>query len=166
MDKTQQFCTFFLKNRFFGIPVEEVQEVIQWQETTRVPLVPEVVRGLINLRGQIVMAVDLRRRFRMEERAAGVFPVNVVVRTQEGPVSLLVDSIGDVVEVDERTFENPPATLETVARTLIKGVHKLDQGLMHVLSTETACTSQEHAERRTGNQSISEATSSKRRLLP
>jgi purine-binding chemotaxis protein CheW len=142
----QQFCTFFLKDHFFGIPVEQVQEVIQYQEMTEVPLVPEVIRGLINLRGQIVMAVDLRRRLRIEERTAGTVPVNVVVRAQEGPVSLLVDSIGDVVEVDEKTFEDPPHTLEGSMRMLIAGVHKLDQGLMHVLNTEKACEALEQTE--------------------
>lgn len=146
MANTQQFCTFFLKDQFFGIPVEQVQEVLKYQETTRVPLVPEVIRGLINLRGQIVMAVDLRRRLHIEERPEGMLPVNVVVRTQEGPVSLLVDSIGDVVEVKEETFEDPPQTLEGDMRTLIAGVHKLDQGLMHVLNTERACESLERTE--------------------
>jgi purine-binding chemotaxis protein CheW len=143
---TQQFCTFRLKDLFFGIPVQQVQEVIQYQEMTGVPLVPEVIRGLINLRGQIVMAVDLRRRLQIGERAPGELPVNVVVRTQDGPVSLLVDSIGDVVEVDDETFENPPHTLEGSVRMLIDGVHKLDRGLMHVLNTERACESLERAE--------------------
>jgi len=140
---TQQFCTFFLRDQLFGIPVEQVQEVIQHQETTRVPLMPEVVRGLINLRGQIVMAVDLRRRLRIEERPADMLPVNVVVRTQEGPVSLLADSIGDVVEVEHETFEDPPQTLESHMRTLVTGVHKLDGRLMHVLNTDRACDSLE-----------------------
>ena len=146
MSNTQQFCTFLLKDQLFGIPVGQVQEVIQYQEMTRVPMVPEVIRGLINLRGQIVMAVDLRRRLRIEERSEGMSPVNVVVRTQEGPISLLVDSIGDVVEVDEKTFEHPPQTLAGNLRMLIVGVHKLDQGLMHILNTERACESLERAE--------------------
>ena len=141
MTKTQQFCTFFLKDQFFGVPVEQVQEVIRYQEMTRVPLVPQVIRGLINLRGQIVMAIDLRLRFGMEERPASQLPMNVVVRTQEGPVSLLADRVGDVVEVEEDTFERPPATLAERLRPLIKGVHKLDSGLMHVLDTERTCDS-------------------------
>jgi purine-binding chemotaxis protein CheW len=144
--KTQQFCTFFLEDQFFGVPVEQVQEVIRYQEMTRVPLVPPVIRGLINLRGQIVMAIDLRRRLRIKERPKGMLLVNVVVRTPDGAVSLLVDSIGDVVEVDESTFEDPPHTLAADLRTLIAGVHKLDQGLMHVLNTEKACESIERAE--------------------
>jgi len=139
VEKTQQFCSFFIKEQFFGISVEQVQEVIQYQETTRVPIVPEVIRGLINLRGQIVMAVDLRRRLEIEERPAGMLPVNVVVRTQEGPVSLLADSIGDVVEVGEQAFEDPPQTLQGSLRELIIGVHKLEGKLLHVLNTEKVC---------------------------
>jgi purine-binding chemotaxis protein CheW len=143
MSRTQQFCTFFLQDEFFGVPVEQVQEVIRYQEMTRVPLVPPVIRGLINLRGQIVMAIDLRRRLGMRDRLDSELPMNVVVRTQEGAVSLLADRVGDVVEVDEETFERPPATLAENLRRLIKGVHKLDSGLMHVLNTEETCSSLE-----------------------
>jgi purine-binding chemotaxis protein CheW len=144
--KTEQFCTFFLKEQLFGVPVQQVQEVIRYQEMTRVPLVPEVIRGLINLRGQIVMALDLRRRFGLEDRPKSQLPMNVVVRTQEGPISLLVDSIGDVVEVEEETFEEPPQTLDSSMRMLITGVHKLEGRLMHILNTGQACESPERTE--------------------
>lgn len=146
MMNTEQFCTFSLKDQLFGVPVQRVQEVIRYQETTRVPLVPQVIRGLINLRGQIVMAVDLRRRLGIEEHGPDIVPVNVVVRTTEGPVSLLVDCIGDVVEVEDTTFEEPPQTLSENMRQLITGVHKLESGLMHVLDTEMACESLEKGE--------------------
>jgi len=136
--KTQQFCTFVLKDQFFGVPVEQVQEVIRYQEMTRVPLVPQVIRGLINLRGQIVMALDLRRRFGMEERPDSQLPMNVVVRTDDGAVSFLVDEIGDVLEVDEESFERPPETLQGHARELVHGVYKLQERLMLVLDTDRA----------------------------
>ena len=140
MAKTRQFCTFFLKDQFFGVPVEQVQEVIRYQEMTRVPLVAPVIRGLINLRGQIVMAVDLRRRFGMEERPESQLPMNVVVRTDDGAVSLLVDEIGDVLEVEEESFENPPETLQGQARELVRGVYQLQERLMLVLDTQRAVT--------------------------
>src|SRR5579863_3440533 len=107
----QQFCTFYVDRQFFGVPVQQVQEVIRYQEMTRVPLVPQVIRGLINLRGQIVTAIDLRRRLGMAERPADQLPMNVVVRTDDGALSLLVDEIGDVIEVEESSFEPPPETL-------------------------------------------------------
>jgi len=125
MAASQQFCTFVLREQLFGVPVEQVQEVIRYQEMTRVPLVSDFVRGLINLRGQIVTALDLRRRFAMPDRAPGELPMNVVVRTDDGPVSLLVDEIGDVVAVEPDAFEKPPETLHGPARTMVCGVYKL-----------------------------------------
>ena len=95
MADEHQFCTFVLGGHHFGIDVLKVQEIIRYQEMTRVPLAPPVVRGLINLRGQIVTAIDLRRRLELPERTDGQLPVNVVVKTDDGAVSLLVDEIGD-----------------------------------------------------------------------
>ncbi len=138
MAQSEQFCTFFLDGHFFGVPVQQVQEVIRYQEMTRVPLVPQVVRGLINLRGQIVTAIDLRRRLGMSERPADQLPMNVVVRTDDGALSLLVDEIGDVIEVEEKTFEQPPETLKGMAQEVIRGVHKLPERLLLVLDTERA----------------------------
>ena len=110
------------------------------------PLAPAVVSGLMNLRGQIVTAVDLRRRLNLEAVAADVQPMNVVVRSEDGAVSLLVDEIGDVVEVEESSFETPPETLRGSVRTMILGVHKLDNRLMHVLDIEKACEMADVAE--------------------
>ena len=77
----QQFCTFYIQGLLFGVEVETVQEVIRHQEMTGVPLAPAVVAGLINLRGQIVTAIDLRRRLGVRDRHDGELPMNVVVRT-------------------------------------------------------------------------------------
>ena len=134
----QQLCTFFLQRQFFGVPVQEVQEVIRYQEMTRVPLMPPVIRGLINLRGQIVMAVDLRRRLGMQDRPEGLLPMNVVVRAGDGAVSFLVDEIGDVIEVNAASFEKPPDTLQGLARDLVKGVYKLPEVLLLLLDSERA----------------------------
>ena len=136
MSLTQQFCTFFLGGRCFGTPVGMVQEVIQFQPITRVPLAPDVIVGLMNLRGQIVSVLDLRRRLELPERAAGQPPVNVVVHTHDSAVSLLVDEIGDVVETQEDTFESPPVTLQGFTRDMLRGVYKLPGRLLLVLDLE------------------------------
>jgi purine-binding chemotaxis protein CheW len=138
MAQTEQFATFHLDDLFLGVEVRQVQEVIRFQEMTPVPLAPPVVQGLINLRGQIVTAIDLRRRLALPQRPAGQLPMNVVVRTGEGAVSLLVDEIGDVLEVSAETFERPPETVAGIARELIRGVYKLKDALLLVLDTETA----------------------------
>lgn len=139
MAQTSQFCTFYLDKLLFGVDLKGVQEVLRSLEMTRVPLAPDVVSGLINLRGQIVTAVDLRRRLEFEPAPPGALAMNVVVRSDDGPVSLLVDEIGDVVEVEEDSFEAPPETLRGSVRTLILGVHKLNDRLLHVLDIERAC---------------------------
>lgn len=139
MPNSQQFCTFLLEGSLFGVPVPQVQEVIRLHEMTRVPLAPEVVEGMINLRGQIVIAIDLRKKLSLAARKDGELPVNVVVRSADGGVSLMVDEIGDVVEVEDSTFEAPPETLQGAVREMILGVHKLEGRLMHVLDTEKAC---------------------------
>ena len=117
----------------------QVQEVIRFQPMTPVPLAPPAVKGMINLRGQIVLAIDLRRRLSLEERPEGDLPVNVVVRTPDGAVSLLVDEIGDVIEVEHSTFEAPPETLHASVRATILGVYKLEGRLLHVLDKDKAC---------------------------
>src|SRR6202451_928136 len=107
MAHTSQFCTFYLDKLLFGVGLKGVQEVIRTLEMTKVTLAPEVVSGLINWRGQIVTAVDLRRRLELEPAPPGMLTMNVVVRSEDGAVSLLVDEIGDVGEVDESSFEPP-----------------------------------------------------------
>jgi purine-binding chemotaxis protein CheW len=139
MAKSSQFCTFYLDKLLFGVELKSVQEVIRSMQMTRLPLAPAVVRGLMNLRGQIVTAVDLRKRLELEAAAAGTRAINVVVRSEDGAVSLLVDEIGDVVEVEASSFEAPPETLRGSVRTMILGVHKLNDRLMHVLDVEKAC---------------------------
>jgi purine-binding chemotaxis protein CheW len=133
-----QLCTFFVADRFFGVDVTRVQEVIRYQEMTRVPLAPSVISGLINLRGQIVTAIEMRARLGLPPRAADKLPMNVVVRTADGPVSLLVDEIGDVLEVAEGSLDRVPATMSASARELISGVYKLEKALLLVLDTERA----------------------------
>jgi purine-binding chemotaxis protein CheW len=136
MNGTKQFCTFHLDEFLFGIEVENVQEVIRYQEMTRIPLAPPVISGLINLRGEIVTAIDLRRRLELPDRPSGMLPMNVVIRTPDGAISLLVDTIGAVLLVDDSTFERPPETLTGIARELIRGAYKLKDRLLLVLDTE------------------------------
>jgi len=134
----QQLCTFHLDDLFLGVEVERVQEVLRYQSMTRIPLSQEVIEGLINLRGQIVTAIDLRRRLGLRPRDPNALPMNVVLMTDTAPVSFLVDEIGDVLEVDETAFEEPPETLDRIAREVIRGVYKLPDRLLLILDAESA----------------------------
>lgn len=136
MDRDLEYCTFYVNGHYFGLDVLKVQEITRYQEMTRVPLASPVVRGLINLRGQIVTAIDLRRRLDMDDRPEDEQPINVVVHTDDGAVSLLVDEIGDVMKVSRDIFESPPETLQPPARDLIQGAYKLPDRLLLILDTE------------------------------
>jgi purine-binding chemotaxis protein CheW len=134
-----QFATFHVADLFFGIPVLDVQEVMRAQEMTPVPRAPIEVEGLINLRGQIVTALDMRRRMRIPAVAGdAAAPMNIVVRSEDGIVSLLVDEIGDVVEADPDSFEPVPPTVPAHCLDVIDGVYKMDHRLMLVLNTARA----------------------------
>lgn len=130
---TRQVCTFSVGDLTFGVDVQSVFEVIRSQEMTRVPMAPAVVRGLINLRGRIVTAVDMRARLQLPPLEEGLDSMNVVVRSEEGAVSLLVDEIGDVLDVDSTTQEPTPASLSPVVRDLVESVYKLEACLLLVL---------------------------------
>jgi purine-binding chemotaxis protein CheW len=135
-DGSRQYSTFYVDKLFFGIEVLKVQEVLRYQEMTRIPLAPGVIEGLINLRGQIVTAVDMRRRLKLTERPDGQTPMNMVVRSDDGAVSLLVDEIGDVIEVKRDAYEATPVNMPAEQRQMIEGVYKLDGRLLLVLATE------------------------------
>ena len=132
----QQFATFFVDELFFGVEVLRVQEVLRYQETTPVPSAPDVIEGLINLRGEIVTAIDLRQRLGLRPRPDDRRPMNVVVRSEDSAVSLQVDEIADVLQVNESDFEQPPETLEGTARELISGAYKLEDRLLLILDTD------------------------------
>ncbi|MBX9790465.1 MAG: chemotaxis protein CheW [Pirellulales bacterium] len=140
MKMSDQYCTFFLDGLFFGVEVRMVQEVIRYQELTRVPLASRAISGLMNLRGQIVTAINLRQRLGLPERTGSKLPMNVVVRTDDGAASLLVDEIGDVQTVDADAFERIPDTLHGEVRTLIKGAYKLPDRLLLTLDITKAAT--------------------------
>lgn len=128
-----QMVTFRLDGDLYGIDVSNVQEVLRAQRITPVPLAPVAVAGLINLRGQVVTAIDLRGRLGRPPSPEGVDSVAVVVRLNGETVGLLVDSINDVTTVRPGDFEPPPETLEGDVRSLIRGAYKLERELLLAL---------------------------------
>jgi len=134
----EQFCTFLVDGRLFAVEIEHVQEVLREQVVTAIPLAPAVVRGLINLRGEIIPALDLR--VRLELPPAGDGASNVVLRTPMGLVSVLVDEIGDVLDLAAAQFEPPPPSLDGPARRLIRGVYEREQELILALEPRAVWT--------------------------
>jgi purine-binding chemotaxis protein CheW len=139
MTSARQFCTFYLDRLLFGVESQKIQEVVTYRALRPVPLAPPVVSGLMNLRGQVVVALELRRQLELPERPSDMAPVCLVVHAASGTVCLLADEVGNVVDVEEETFEPSPETLSPRLRSVILGVHKLEGQLMHVLDTDQAC---------------------------
>ena len=132
-----QFCTFFLNEIYFGIDVMQVQEVIRYQETTPVPLCANYIRGLINLRGQIITVIELKRRLEMnQEITTEEASFNIILENHTQPVSLLVDKMGDVVEVDDKDFEPTPATLKGKISQMLYGAYKFENEFLLILDVE------------------------------
>ncbi len=136
MANSRQLCTFKLARLFCGIDVSRVREVLRHREMTPVPLAAAEVSGLINLRGQIVTAIDLRRRLGLPDLPPTEEPMNIVVSAEGGNVSFLVDSIDDVLDLDDADFERPPESLDTHVRNMLEGVYKLEGRLLHVLQVD------------------------------
>lgn len=135
---TEQLASFTLDGHTYGIPVARVQEVLKGQGATPVPLAPAAVSGLMNLRGEVVLVIDLRTSLGLARRAADEAPMSVVVHAEGEVISLLVDRIGDVVDVDTDMFEAPPDTLNRPMRDLIRGAYKLQDRLLLALDVDRA----------------------------
>jgi purine-binding chemotaxis protein CheW len=135
---TVQYATFEVADQLFGLEVGRVQEVLTFSEYTPVPLAPAHVGGLFNLRGQVIAALDLRVRLGLPPTDLSDGAMNVIVRTDDESVSLLVDRIGDVVELDDNAAETPPDTLTGPVRDLITATFPLADRLMLALDARAA----------------------------
>ncbi|MDD0854206.1 chemotaxis protein CheW [Halobacteriovorax sp. GB3] len=132
----EQLCGFKIGNGHYAISVLEVQEVIKPQHLTPVPLAPDYVKGLINLRGQIVTSISLRTLFGLPEKENEQEHMNIIVRSADSLYSLIVDEILDVMDIDKSTFETTPETLNPKIKKYISGVYKQDRNLLILLDFE------------------------------
>jgi purine-binding chemotaxis protein CheW len=132
---TNQFSTFRVDGRYYGVNVKLVQEITQAMPLTRVPLAPSYVAGLINLRGQIATAIGLRELFKLtppesEDR------INVICKSDGPLLALVVDEIGDVIEVEDSIFESTPNTVNPAVAQFMQGVYKLPSEILSVIDVQ------------------------------
>lgn len=121
MSEKSKICTFYIDEHLFGVDVYKIQEVLRYQEMTDVPLAGDAISGLINLRGQIVTAINMRNRLELPQ-ASHIQPANIIIRSDDGAVSLLVDEIGDVIDIRNDRFEKPPENLSGAICTMLEKV--------------------------------------------
>ncbi len=128
----KQFSTFYISDRIYAIDVTEVQEIAKPLPITPIHLAPNFVLGLINLRGQIATAIGLKELFELPEDTH-LDKMSVVCKCEGALLSLLVDQIGDVVEVSDDDFEQTPATIDETTKRFLKGVYKTPTAILSVI---------------------------------
>jgi purine-binding chemotaxis protein CheW len=134
-----QLVTFVTERYTFGLDVLDVQEVLNQQHMTPVPLAPPEILGLINLRGHIVTAIDMRERLKMPTSRGGAAQMNIILQLRDGCASLVVDSVGDVITVEQENYLPPPPSLDAPLNDMVCGVYKLDDRLLMHIDPDNAC---------------------------
>ncbi|HVW00660.1 MAG TPA: chemotaxis protein CheW [Planctomycetaceae bacterium] len=137
LDYHNQYVSFYVRDQLLGVPVNAVQEVLNPQSIARVPKAKPEIAGLLNLRGQIVTAIDLRKRLGLPELGEGRQSINVVISHQGEPYSLLVDEVGDVINVSGDALQPSPQTLDAQWKRLVAGVFRLEKRLFVILNVAT-----------------------------
>jgi purine-binding chemotaxis protein CheW len=131
--EAEEYVTFRVDQQWFGIPVHVAQEVLLTQNIARVPLAPPEIAGFLNLRGQIVTAMDLRHRLQLTPRTDEE-TINIVVRQEGELYSLLVDEVGDVLTVDAVSLEAVPQSLGQLWRQIASGIVRRETDLLVVVN--------------------------------
>lgn len=134
-NSSRQFATFFVDGNLYGIDVMKVQEVTRPLEITRMRTAPVFIKGLINLRGQIATAIGITELFGLTSAGEGS-KMTVVCKVDDVLLSLLVDRIGDVVEVEEGRYEPAPVTIPANVRMFMTGIYKLDGKILSIINLD------------------------------
>lgn len=134
---SNQLLTFTVHDQLFGIPVLQVNDVLKSQKVTRTPLAPPSIAGIMNLRGKIVTAIDVRCCLGQPEQSQDALNMSVVIDQNGELFSLIIDSVGDVLTLSDDTYEVTPATLDPAWRSVSRGIHKLDGKILVVLDVKS-----------------------------
>ncbi len=133
----RQFVTFTIGGQLCGIPILQVRDVLAPQEITPIPLAPPKIAGSLNLRGRIVTSVDLRVRLGLPTGDVGRDRMSIVVEHHGNLYSLIIDSVGEVLELSSEKLERTPTTLDASWSRFSNGICRLDGGLLLVLHIDS-----------------------------
>ncbi len=131
-----EYVTAMIGGQLFGLPIVRVQDVFMPERLTRVPLAPPEIAGVLNLRGRIVTLIDLRRRFGLGQREDGDLPLAIGVESRTESYGLLIDSVGEVLKLDDAAREPNPVNLDQRLAGVSAGIHRLDGQLLIVVDVD------------------------------
>lgn len=131
-----EYVTVTIDDQLFGLPIARVQDVFIPDRLTRVPLSPPEIAGVLNLRGRIVTAIDMRRRLGLPHREGKIPPIAVGIELKGESYGLLVDAVGEVMKLNKDACESNPVNLDTRLAEVTAGVYRLDGQLLVVLDVD------------------------------
>lgn len=154
--REEQLVVFRLADEYYGLEIGTVQEIITWQPVTRVPRTPSFVEGIINLRGNVIPVIDLRKRFELKQADMGHETRIVVVEIGALVVGLVVDGVSEVLRVPANKIEPPSAVIAGVDTEFIRGVAKTDERLIILLEADRMLAQREQHAVAAGLQAVAE----------
>jgi len=131
--KNQQLVSFKIGSEEFGINIMKVQEIIRMQEITKVPQMPGFIEGILNLRGNVIPIVDLRKKFDLPEVEKTGDSRIIVVSMLGRIIGIIVDSVSEVLRMNEEQIQPPPSIISSIGQQYIKGVGKLGQNRLLIM---------------------------------
>lgn len=132
-----RFLTFRLEDEEYGLEINYVKEVVGLQKITAIPDVPEYIKGVLNLRGQVIPIMDARARFNLSEKAYNDRTCVVVIDVDMTPLGLIVDEVKDVLEIPAEKISAPPRMQQTEANHFIRGLGRHDDAVKILLDART-----------------------------
>ncbi|NLA74481.1 MAG: purine-binding chemotaxis protein CheW [Deltaproteobacteria bacterium] len=135
-NKTMELATFYVGDSLCGMDILKIQEINKLLEMTEVPLAPDYVKGILNLRGQIVTVIDLGNKLSLADTEISGETRNIIVNSNGEYIGLLVQKIGDVERTEEDKIESPPANIGGIQGRYFEGVFKKEKSLIGILNVE------------------------------
>jgi purine-binding chemotaxis protein CheW len=132
----REYVTAVIGGQLFGLPILRVQDVFAPERLTTVPLAPAEIAGVLNLRGRIVTLINMRRRLGLGDQEGGGLPMAVGVESRGESYGLLIDSVGEVLKLDDTACESNPSNLDPRLASVSTGIHRLDGQLLMVLDVD------------------------------
>ena len=130
---TNKYVVFKLENEEYGIDILRVKEIKEMMRITRVPKAPSFVRGVINLRGEVIPIIDLRKKFNLQQGSDTESTRIIIVTIDEITVGLIIDTSSEVLEIEKEFIEEPPATIASIDHSYIHGIGKVNERLIILL---------------------------------
>jgi len=143
MQELEQYVTFLIGNETYGVEVLKIREIIGMTDITYVPNSLDFMRGVINLRGTVVPVVDMRKKFRIEEREYDIFTVILIVEIKETLIGMIVDSVSDVIDIPVESIQDTPHFSANIDTDYIRNIGKAGENLVIILDVDKILTPEE-----------------------